>query len=99
MAQMVPPIPLEETASKAERALFSVFQSGLDDTFVVYHSLGLLPRNLGGTFVEGEIDFLVFSPATGILIIEVKGGKLTFDPATRAWYQNGLAIKDPFRQA
>jgi hypothetical protein len=36
-----------------------------------------------------EIDFIVIKPNEGILLIEVKGGKIEYDGIERQWYQNG----------
>jgi len=53
--------------------------------------------------VEGEADFVIFSPEFGLLDLEVKGGTIKYDPSTLRWFRqtskgNEIAISDPFRQ-
>lgn len=100
MARMIPAIVPEYTESRAEKALFPVFRDGLDDSYTVFHSFELLTRNLQKKFIDGEIDYLIFSPDRGFLILEVKGGSIRYDGATGIWYQNDRPMrKSPFEQA
>jgi hypothetical protein len=94
------------TESSAERRLYEGFLAQLSDEYVVYHSVDwvLAPDHPGGPMVQGECDFLLAHPADGLLVLEVKGGGLEFDPATRRWYQAGhggrhALDEDPFHQA
>ena len=53
---------------------------------------------------EGEADFLIIWPERGILVLEVKGGKIRFDHHSMQWYSTNyygkeFHIKDPFKQA
>lgn len=53
---------------------------------------------------DGEADFIVAHPEYGVMILEVKGGRIRFDAATSQWYsmdRNGVEhpIKDPIQQA
>lgn len=100
MAKMIPTIVPERTRSSAERQLFPTLRDGLDDSFTVFHSFNLLTQNMQGKFIDGEIDFLVFSPYLGFLILEVKGGIITFDGKKGVWAQNDHPLKiGPFEQA
>ncbi|MGH2555485.1 MAG: AAA family ATPase [Actinomycetota bacterium] len=54
--------------------------------------------------IQGEADFVIAHPIDGILVLEVKGGELAYDPATRRWTQAGRSGRhyldeDPFHQA
>ena len=73
MAKMIPATLPVQTESKAERRLFSVLRNGLDDSFTVFHSFNLLTQNKQGKFIDGEIDYLIFPPSLGFLVLEVKG--------------------------
>jgi hypothetical protein len=50
---------------------------------------------------EGEADFVVVHPRYGIMVVEVKGGHVHYDPATQKWTRQGAThpVKDPFDQA
>ena len=92
------PTPMLPTESSAERKLYEGLRDQLPDDLVVYHGVKWL--QLGERAREGESDFLIADPRRGILCVEVKGGALSFDPATRTWQQNGRPLKkDPFAQA
>jgi hypothetical protein len=46
-----------------------------------------------------EADFLVAHPSRGILVVEVKGGHIRYEPKTDAWYSNDARLKEsPFAQ-
>lgn len=100
------PFPMLPTESSAERRLYEGFLEQLADDYVVYHSVDwvLGSQTPGGPPIQGEADFLVAHPVDGLLVLEVKGGELTYDPATRRWAQAGrtgrhFLDEDPFHQA
>ena len=102
MARMVP-FPMLPTTSTAERRLFEGFMEQLDDDYVVYHSVDWV---LGGepTPIQGEADFVIAHPDDGVLVLEAKGGTLTYEPDRRTWSQGGRdgvhrLKEDPFHQA
>ncbi len=100
MASMIPATLPVDTRSGAEKRLFSVLRDGLDERFAVFHSFDLLVQNRLGKFVEGEIDFLMFSPQAGFLVLEVKGGSIRYDGQQGVWYQNDKPLRlSPFAQA
>lgn len=88
MARIFPPI-LEPTAvrSRAERALFPVLRDALDATYTIIHSARwYLPRADEKTPGENsEADFIILHPGKGILILEVKSGKVSYNPETGKW--------------
>src|SRR5437867_13276408 len=102
VARMVP-FPMLPTDSSAERRLYEGFLEQLDDAYVVYHSVDWVLAGLGGP-AEGEADFVIAHPDDGILVVEVKGGTIAYDDATRTWRQSGRTgphglDEDPFHQA
>ena len=102
MARMVP-FPMLPTGSTAERRLYEGFLEQLDEAFVVYHSVDWVIAGRNGPD-EGEADFVIAHPELGVLVLEAKGGRLDFDPATRRWTQTGHSgthrlDEDPFHQA
>ncbi|MGD9683547.1 MAG: AAA family ATPase [Candidatus Obscuribacterales bacterium] len=63
-------------------------------------------RKRMGRLCDGEIDFLVFVPSKGILVIELKGGVVEYDASQKSWYQRhhegitkGMVKIDPEKQA
>ena len=102
MARMVP-FPMLPTDSAAERRLYEGFLEQLDDAFVVYHSVDWVVAGRKGPD-EGEADFVITHPELGLLALEVKGGRIEFDPRTKRWTQTGhsgthVLDEDPFHQA
>ena len=89
--------------SQAEIELFDTFQQQLSDHFTVIHSVAWLGiRKSGAPPTDGEADFVVLHPRMGILIMEVKGGKIGIDSQS-GWYtvrrdNTSSNIKDPFDQ-
>src|SRR5262245_17747409 len=102
MARMVP-FPMLPTDSAAERRLYEGFLEQLADAYVVYHSVDWVVAGRRGPD-EGEADFVITHPERGLLVLEVKGGRVAFDPKTRRWTQTGhsgthVLDEDPFHQA
>ena len=104
MAIIYPEEILDDTKSSAERKLFEIFKNELSNDFTVFHSVAWVSRtNKSGT-LDKEIDFLIAHPQKGILVIEVKGGRIQFDGSTGNWSsvdRNGKThnIKNPINQA
>jgi len=100
MAKMIPATLPAQTESKAERRLFSALRNSLDDSITVFHSFNLLTQNKQGKFIDGEIDYLIFSPSLGFLVLEVKGGSIVYNGKQDTWYQNNRPLNvSPFQQA
>jgi hypothetical protein len=89
--------------SPAEKLLFEVFESQLDENFHVLHSVAWIEiRRKGNKPSDGEIDFVILHPKMGILLLEVKGGLIGRDENSH-WYtirKDGTQadIKNPFEQ-
>lgn len=99
MARMYPARPRVETKSQAELKLYHAFREALPDDYVVFHSVAWLARDPRSGAQDGEADFVVAHPARGVLVVEVKGGRITYDGAAGRWYSNEHSIQDPFEQA
>ena len=103
MARMVPFPILPDTESTAERRLYEGFLEQLDEAYVVYHSVEWVLAGKNGP-TQGETDFVIVHPEDGVLVLEVKGGRLTYDPGTKRWVQSSHSgthplDEDPFHQA
>lgn len=107
MARMIPQLneaQLKAFPSRAEARFYEACRDWLPEDLVVIYSANWIYRDSTGRLNEGEADFTVLSQHGGVLAVEVKGGGVSFDAATGAWYSVGRdgeqhAIKDPFKQA
>lgn len=108
MAKIIP--QLDELAldklKKKSRAEARVYQQckSLGSDFLILFSVPWINVTPYGTPKDGETDFIVFHPDKGILVIEVKGGGVVFDPTTDTWTSRDASgeqhsIKNPFWQA
>ncbi len=98
MAQMHPYPIHPDTRSGAEQKLYRMFQEQLPDDFVVFHSVAWQVRDIRTGAEDGEADFLIAHADFGILVIEVKGGRIRYNGSTDKWFSNQFEIKDPFKQ-
>lgn len=99
MARMYPARPRVETKSQAERRLYDAFRDGLPDDYAVFHSVAWQVRDTRSGAQDGEADFVVAHQDLGVLVIEVKGGRISYDGTMGQWFSNKYPIKDPFEQA
>ncbi|MCA9795303.1 MAG: NERD domain-containing protein [Candidatus Eremiobacteraeota bacterium] len=100
--RFVPKIQPAQIDHGAERYVAQALEIGLDASWTVFHSYCWLREDRSqkkANLREGEVDFLLLHPVEGLLIVEVKGGKVGYDPATGHWSQNHHGMKDPFKQA
>lgn len=98
MARMVPEKLSSTTKSNAERKLFHIFAKNLSDDYIVFH--GSWWQHIKYVVQDREADFIIIHPKKGILIVEVKGGKISYDAVNMAWYTNEKKMKiSPFIQA
>ncbi len=105
MARIFPNRIVGDTKSAAERKLFIRFEEELNDSFVVFHSVAWLTKTRGGMAFDGEADFLIAHPDLGILVVEVKGGRVGYDGQSGKWFsvdrfeEMHVLSKDPLNQA
>jgi hypothetical protein len=83
----------DDTTSDAELLLYEAFEK-LPPPFTVLHAVKWFARFLG---TIGEIDFLIVHPDYGVLVMEVKGGKVEIEEGR--WFSGRHAIKNPCEQA
>ena len=85
--------------SQAERRLYPVL-AGLPDDYAVYCNRRWHTPRRGGTPPKpAEADFLIAHPDHGILVVEVKGGLIRYDPKTDSWFSNDARLEQsPFAQ-
>lgn len=82
------------TRSAAEKKLYAALKSQLPDGWRAWHSLRLWSAGHS----DGEGDFVIAAPRLGMLVIEVKGGRVEL--AGGRWLQNGKELdKAPRQQA
>ena len=100
MARMYPDRVRLETKSAAERRLYERFRDTLPRDYTVFHSVAWQTRDRRRGAQDGEADFIVAHPTKGLLLIEVKGGRIEYDGVSDQWFSNGTRLKkDPFVQA
>lgn len=87
-----------DNKSKAEETLYLALKKLFreDNEVHVFHSVMLSNRESRRS--ECEIDFVVLSKKY-IVCIEVKGGRIDYNPQLGIWTQNGNSLKDPIKQA
>ena len=107
MARLIPKVEIDEIAVKSERDTARFLVDQLPNDCIIYHSYPWLrtDRNDRGntTIREGETDFVILLPSHGMLILEVKGGEISYDENTREWSRvlgggRLKPIQDPFEQ-
>jgi hypothetical protein len=103
MAKLYPRLLDPTTKSAGERSLYEALARQLSDDWTVFHSIQRL-KDKRGQPREGEADFILAHPQHGILVVEVKGGQITFDEAAQHFFSRDAHgenhdIGNPFRQA
>jgi len=88
----------------AECKVYDALEAQLDDTFHVYYSSPWLGTSETGEEKDGEADFTIAHIDNGMLVVEVKGGRVRIEDDTRQWIstdRNGTdhKIKNPVGQA
>jgi hypothetical protein len=98
MAIMLPEIPKEYYKESMENIIFEKL-AFLSDDYYVFHSFKLIQIKPQKNY-DSEIDFLIFHPLKGVLVIEAKAGHVQYSQGT--WrYKDGTIMKQdgPFNQA
>lgn len=97
MPKIFPTISHSINWNKGEDLVYSALSAKLPDDYILIYSKNLTDRNRFGEIVDREIDFIIFSPKDGLLVVEVKGGIISRKSDT--WYQNQRAMnKNPITQ-
>lgn len=98
MARMIPAY-FAESAPPGEKAVFAALRDAPEtDNWSVLHSLGIAQHERQ---VEGEADFVVVVPGTGLLVIEVKSHSSVACDSDGTWRlgRNAPTVRGPFQQA
>jgi hypothetical protein len=102
MARFVPPLDPATLTNSGERAV-AIALARLPDWCSVYHGYLFLERDRSHSgrefFREGEIDFVIFDRRRGVIVLEVKGGKIQYEPERGYWRDSGPPPGNPFEQA
>ena len=99
MARFIPEIDSQDIGHDSERMVYDALRA-LPKGYVVLHSfpwLRPLRAQKGEPLREGEADFVVLHPERGMLVLEVKGGRVEL--IGRTWRREGKELRDPFDQA
>ncbi len=100
MTRMVPPRVHPRTPSSEQRVFDMLRRAEGTETWWALHSLALSKR---GDRPFGEVDFVVGIPGSGIMIVEVKGGRIVVEEGEwRSTSKDGVhhrLSRSPFAQA
>ncbi|MBK8099848.1 MAG: NERD domain-containing protein [Planctomycetes bacterium] len=85
----------------AERRFFEA-ATALPSSWTVLYGVPWVSRGLGAGNREGEADFVIIGPDVGLVVVEIKGGRVGCDD--RGWYtvdrhERRHPIKNPFEQS
>lgn len=75
----------QDPLRESECAVYDLLKCQLDDKFTVYYSRYWFGLGLDGSEKDGEADFIIVHETFGPLTLEVKGGGISYDPATSRW--------------
>ncbi len=94
---------IRDPKRSAEVNLFNQLRLQLGDSWIVFYSVAWLGRfRSDNALHDGETDFIVAHPQHGVLLIEVKGGRIDYDGARGQWTttdrHGGVHPIDPFNQ-
>jgi hypothetical protein len=89
--------------SRGELAFYRACEQALPQEYHVFHSVSWIARS-DGEARDGEADFLICHPERGLLVVEVKGGRIRADFTTGKWTSTDGSgkshnISNPFQQA
>lgn len=108
MASIIPELSntqILEIPSRAEQLVYRAIKEQLPNDWLIVHSLEFVTHNPRyESHADREADFVIFAPDYGVLVVEVKGGGISYDKTTDSWfsidrYGNPHPIKNPLRQA
>jgi hypothetical protein len=89
---------------RAEVEFFDALVRQMPEGWHVFYHVGWLNRDSYGALRDGESDFVLAHAAHGVLVVELKGGFITFEGRRQQWIstdRQGIDhdIKNPFGQA
>jgi hypothetical protein len=91
-------------SSSAEEQFYEQARATLGNAWRVYYSVTLSAIEGNDGQKDNEMDFVCYHPQWGIVVVEVKGGRIRHDAQTGAYFSinrhgESFEIKDPFQQA
>ena len=102
MAKIFPDIERTRVvfSSAAEEQFYSQAKTTLTGGWIVFYSCTLSTMEGDDGLKDNEIDFVCYHPSYGIVVVEVKGGRIRFDAQTSKFYSvnrhnETFEIKDP----
>ena len=106
MARIYPERPPQSIIDDPRRqAELKVFQalSDLPNIYIVFYSMHWQGHTIDWGINEGEADFVIVHPDMGIIILEVKGGGISFNAPEGEWFSQSRdgrihKITDPVDQ-
>jgi hypothetical protein len=91
-------------SSRAEEVFYETCRNSLSDAWKVYYSRTLSTIDRDNGMKDNEIDFVLYHRSYGVVVIEVKGGRIRHSAKSGNFYSinrygERFKIKDPFQQA
>ena len=83
--RILPEYILNNPLRTAERRVYNELSKQLDDHFHVFYSSPWIGTTPDGDEIDGEVDFTIAHSQKGMLVIEVKGGKVEREEDTGQW--------------
>jgi len=101
--ERLPESVLRDPKRSAERRVYQAL-SRLGDKFLVFYSVAWQARRRDAGAQDGEADFVIAHADLGILVMEVKGGGISYNACTKQWSSTDRdgeihSIDDPVEQA
>ena len=85
MAICIPPADRAQSESSAELRLLSALDAQLPNEFTILHSVAWISKPGASGPRDGESDILIAHPRRGLLVVEVKGGRVSLDYRNQKW--------------
>jgi len=84
--------------------MYDAFERLLPEDMMVFYGVAWLAKRRNGDARDGEADFLLIDRERGLLVVEVKGGKIARDGKTGRWTSTDRggavhSLDDPVEQA
>ncbi len=106
MAKFFPDVKKENITfmSHGEKLFYEQCAVSLSDEWTVHYSVVLSRKEQDRGVRDNEMDFILYHPRHGLVVAEVKGGKISYNPTQRKFYSENrygkvFGIKNPFQQS
>ena len=80
---------IDDPLRRAELRVFLAFRD-LPEKYWVFYSVHWQDRLDNFRAYEGEADFIIAHPDKGVIVLEVKGGRIRYDADSGNWYSQSL---------